>query len=87
MFAYDVVAIGNDPKKKLFKSVYFEGCNLGVGHEPDHGLTLIDIPKSELPEGKMLTIAVRPISSLGTKGKPLVVEYSTVSGRVTPRKA
>ena len=87
VFAYDVVAIGNDPKKKLFKSVYFEGCNLGVGHEPDHGLTLIDIPKSELPDGKTLTIAVRPISSLGTKGKPLVVEYSTVSGRVTPRKA
>ena len=36
--------------------------------------------------GKTLTIAVRPLSSLGTKGKPLVVTYSTASGSVRPRK-
>ena len=86
VFAYDVVVIGDDPKNKLFKSVYFEGCNLGIGHEPDHGVTTLEIPKSELPEGKKLTIAVRPISSLGTKGKPLVVTYSIGSGSVKPRK-
>ena len=86
VFAYDVVVVGDDPKKKLFKSVYFEGCNLGMGHEPDHGITALEIPKSELPEGKTLTIAVRPLSSLGTKGKPLVVTYSTASGSVKPRK-
>ena len=86
VFAYDVVIIGDDPKKKFFKSIYFEGCNLGIGHEPDHGITTLDIPKSELPEGKKLTIAVRPISSLGTKGKPLVVTYSTGTGSVKPRK-
>ena len=86
VFAYDVVVVGDDPKKKLFKSVYFEGCNLGMGHEPDHGITALEIPKSELPEGKTLTIAVRPLSSLGTKGKPLVVTYSTASGSVRPRK-
>ena len=86
VFAYDVVVIGDDPQKKFFKSIYFEGCNLGIGHEPDHGITTLDIPKSELPEGKKLTIAVRPISSLGTKGKPLVVTYSTGTGSVNPRK-
>ena len=86
VFAYDAVAIGDDPKKKLFKSTYFEGCNLGVGHEPNKGITLLDIPTSELPEGKVLTIAVRPLSSLGTKGKPLVVTYSTSTGSVRPKK-
>ncbi len=87
VFAYDVVVIGDDPKKKFFRSVYFEGCNLGIGHEPNHGLTAVEIKKDELPAGSKLTIAVRPISSLGTKGKPLVVTYSTLSGAVAPRKA
>ena len=71
VFAYDVVVLGDDPKKRFFKSVYFEGCNLGIGHEPDNGVTVVDIPVSELPEGKKLTIAVRPVSSLGTKGKTI----------------
>ena len=87
VFAYDVVAIGDNPQKKFFRSVYFEGCNLGIGHEPNGGATTLDIPKSELPEGKDLTIAVRPLSSLGTKGRPLVVKYSTAAGTVRPRKA
>ena len=87
VFAYDVVVIGDDPKKKFFRSVYFEGCNLGIGHEPNRGLTTVDIQQSELPSGKHLTIAVRPLSSLGTKGKPLVVTYSTLSGAIAPRKA
>ena len=71
VFAYDVVIVGEDPEKRLFKSVYFEGCNLGVGHEPGNGLTLVDIPNGELPAGTKFTIAVRPISSLGTKGKSI----------------
>ena len=79
-YAYDVVVIGDDKSKKLFKNVYWAGCNLGIGHAPDKGLTLVDIPKKELPEGKTLTIAVRPVSSLGSKGKPLVVTYSPSSG-------
>ena len=54
-----------------FKNIYWLGCNLGIGHEPDHGITTVDIPKSELPAGKQLTIAVRPVSSLGTKGKSI----------------
>ena len=79
VYAYDVVIIGDDPKKRLFKSVYFDGVNLGVGHEPNYGLTDVEIPKTELPEGRRLTIAVRPISSLGTKGKAIAVTYSTVT--------
>ena len=71
VFAYDVAVMGDDPEKRLFKSVYFEGCNLGIGHEPDKGVTKMEIPVAELPAGKKLTIAVRPISSLGTKGKAL----------------
>ena len=86
VFAYDVVAIGDDPAKKFFKSAYFEGVNLGIGHEPDGGITKVELPMAELPAGKNLTIAVRPISSLGTKGKPLVVTYSTGTGSVNPRK-
>ena len=87
VFAYDVVVMGDDPKNRLFKSVYFSGVNTGIGHEPDHGVTSVDIQKSELPEGKNLTIAVRPISSLGTKGKPLVATYLTSTGKIAPRKA
>ncbi|MBR2920220.1 MAG: hypothetical protein IKC27_02565 [Kiritimatiellae bacterium] len=39
MYAYDVVVIGKDPKKRLFKSVYFEGVNLGIDNEPNGGVT------------------------------------------------
>ena len=68
VFAYDVVLVGDDPKARLFKSVYFEGCNVAPGHEPNNGITEVEIPVTELPSGKNLTIAVRPVSSLGTKG-------------------
>ncbi len=71
--AYDVVVMGDDPKARYFKSVYFSGVNAGVGHEPNKGLTRVEIPVSELPAGKKLTIAVRPVSSLGTKGKTIGV--------------
>jgi hypothetical protein len=72
VFAYDVVVVADDdPKKRFFKSVYFSGVNAGIGHEPDHGVTTVDIPIAELPVGKKLTVAVRPISSLGTKGKAI----------------
>lgn len=71
VYAYNVVVVGDDPKARLFKSVFFEGANLGVGHEPNKGVTEVEIPISELPAGKKLTVAVRPVSSLGTKGKAL----------------
>ena len=74
-YAYDVVVMGDDLKDRLFKHIYWPGCNLGVGHEPDGGVTTLDIPKSELPAGKKLTIAVRPVSSLGTKGKSVSTTF------------
>ena len=74
-YAYDVVVVGDDLAKRLFKNIYWPGCNLGVGHEPDHGITTMDIPTSELPAGKKLTIAVRPISSLGTAGRAIATTW------------
>lgn len=43
----------------------------GFGDEPDGGVTTLEIPAAEIPAGKKLTIAVRPCSSLGTKGKAI----------------
>ena len=71
VYAYEIVVVGDDPKAKLFKNAFFEGANAGVGHEPNCGITEVEIPVSELPAGKKLTIAVRPVSSLGTKGKTI----------------
>ncbi len=72
VFAYDVVVMADDdPQKRFFKSEFFSGVNLGMGHEPDGGMTTVEIPMSALPEGKKLTIAIRPVSSLGTKGKTI----------------
>lgn len=75
VYAYNVVVVGDDPRARLFKSVFFEGANVGIGHEPNHGITEIEIPASELPAGKTLTIAVRPVSSLGTKGKAIATVF------------
>ena len=71
VYAYNVVVVGDDVKVRYFKSAFFSGVNAGIGHEPNHGLTTVDIPQSALPAGKKLTIAVRPVSSLGTKGKAI----------------
>ena len=56
---------------KLKKSVYARGYCMGIGHEPEGGVTTLEIPQSELPSGKLLSIAVRPCSSLATRGKPI----------------
>ncbi|MBO7653517.1 MAG: metallophosphoesterase [Kiritimatiellae bacterium] len=72
VYAYDVeVSGGKAGAKPLCRSVYACGCNMGIGHEPDHGVTTLAIPKSELPAGDALTITVTPLSSLGTRGRPL----------------
>ncbi len=75
VYAYNVVVAGDDPKARLFKSVFFSGVNSGIGHEPNRGVTTVDVLQSQLPAGKTLTIAVRPISSLGTKGKAIATKY------------
>ena len=75
VYAYEIVVVGDDPKAKLFKNAFFEGANAGVGHEPNRGITEVEIPVSELPAGKKLTIGVRPLSSLGTKGKSISTTF------------
>ena len=71
MYAYEVVVIGEAGSQKLFKAVYAAGCNMGIGHETNGGVTTLEIPASELPPGKALTFTVTPLTSLGTRGCPL----------------
>jgi hypothetical protein len=75
VYAYDVVVVGDEGAQRLFKAVYAAGVNLGMGHEPKGGVTTLDIPMSELPTDKTLTIAACPLSSLGTKGKAIAAEW------------
>ena len=75
VYAYEVVVAGDDSKKKLNKAVYAAGVHMGIGHEPNGGVTTLEIPKSELPSGKNLAFAVRPLSSLGTSGKAIATEF------------
>ena len=65
----------DDSKKRYFKSVFFAGVGLGEGHEDNDGITLVDVPVQDLPKGKKLTVAVRPVSSLGTKGKSISTTF------------
>ena len=75
VYAYEVEVSGEDAGKKLLKAVYAAGCNMGIGREPNHGTTTLEIPRSELPPGKTLAFAVRPLTSLGTSGKPIATEF------------
>ena len=75
VYAYEVEVSGEDADKKLLKAVYAAGCNMGIGHEPNHGTTTLEIPRSELPPGKSLTVAVRPLTSLGTSGRPIITDF------------
>ena len=73
VYAYDVAVSGADGEKKLYKSVYAAGCNMGIGHEP--AVTLLNIPLKQLPKGDVLTFAARPLSSLGTSGRPITTTW------------
>ena len=75
VYAYEVEVSGEDAGKKLLKAVYAAGCNMGIGHEPNLGTTTLEIPRSELPPGKTLTVAVRPLTSLGTSGRPIITDF------------
>jgi predicted phosphodiesterase len=75
VYAYEVEVTGDEGTPKLRKAVYAVGCNMGIGHEPNGGVTTLEIPKSELPTGKTLTVAVRPLTSLGTAGKAIATEF------------
>ena len=75
VYAYEIVVVGDEGAPKLHKAVYAAGVNMGIGHEPNGGVTTLEIPKAELPPGKMLTFAVRPLTSLGTAGKAIATEF------------
>ena len=67
----------NGVPPKLFKAVYAAGCNMGIGHEPNGGVTTLEITGEELSKvhpSFNLTVAVRPLSSLGTSGAPIVAK-------------
>ena len=71
VYAYEVVVAGDEGTRKLCKAVYAAGCNMGVGHEGNGGVTMLEIAGEELPPGKALDVSVRPVSSLGTKGRAI----------------
>lgn len=76
VYAYEVVVAGDEGTPKLHKAVYAAGVNTGVGHEPNGGVTTLDIPYSEISSliphpSSQITVAVRPLTSLGTKGKEI----------------
>ncbi|MBQ6108643.1 MAG: metallophosphoesterase [Thermoguttaceae bacterium] len=73
VYAYEVTVQGPEGTKPLCKAVYAAGVNLGMGHEPNDGVTELLIPKSELPRGTAHTFTVRPLTSLGTAGKAVEV--------------
>ena len=75
VYAYEVVVVGDDGAPKLHKAVYAAGCNMGLGHEPNGGVMTLVIPKSELPPGETLTVAVRPLTSLGTSGRAIATTF------------
>ena len=75
VYAYEVAISGEEGSEKLVKAVYAAGCNMGLGHEPNGGVTTLSISKSELPKSKSLKIAVTPVSSLGTKGKAISADW------------
>ena len=82
VFAYDVtVESGNE---RILRSVYAKGCNMGIGHETDGGTTALEIPADALPDGDRLAVSVRPITSLGTKGRAISAE--TANPRVLLKK-
>jgi hypothetical protein len=73
VYAYEVVVAGEGGK--LRKAVYATDVNMGIGHEPNGGVTTLEISKSELPPCKTLTIAARPLTSLGTSGRPIITDF------------
>ena len=59
----------------IYVSLYGGRVHMGIGHETNGGVTTLEIAKDELPPGKTLTFAVRPLTSLGTSGKAIATEF------------
>ena len=85
VYGYNIVVAGEDGEK-VKKNAYARGYCVGEGFEPDGGVTTVEIAASEVPVGKRLTIAVRPCSSLATRGKSLVAILNTTLGTLKHRK-
>lgn len=80
VYAYEVlVESATVPTFKLLKAVYAAGCNLGIGHEPYGGVTELAVPMSELSASGELTFTVTPLTSLGTRGRPLSLQVGDVT--------
>jgi hypothetical protein len=76
VYGYQVVVAGENGEKVL-KNCYARGYCMGMGHEPNNGVTEVEIPQAELPAGRRLKVAVRPCSCLATSGKPLTTSWKT----------
>ena len=69
VYAYEVEIAGESGVVR--KAIYATGCNLGMGHEPDRGVTTLQVGRAELPKGKKFTISATPLTSVGTRGKAI----------------
>ena len=63
-----------DQKARTLKAVYAAGANMGVGREPNGGVTTLKVKRSDLPQGAALTFSVTPLTSLGTRGRAISAE-------------
>ncbi len=70
VYAYEVNLKGDGGASRLM-AIYACGTNLGIGHEPNGGITQMHIPVEELPRGNNLEVIVTPLTSLGTRGKAI----------------
>ncbi len=71
---YNIEIVGDS--SSLWKSVYAAGCNDGIGHEWNDGVTEYTIDAMEIPKGSPLTVRVYPVSALGTTGEALCATLS-----------
>ena len=72
-YAYEVEVKGDAASPSLLRATYAAGINMGIGHETNGGVSTIDIPVSDLPDGETVAFSATPLSSLGTRGTPLTL--------------
>ncbi len=90
VYAYEVEI--SDKASVLRKAVCAAGCNLGMGHEPGGGVTMLQVGRSELPKGEGLAVTATPLTSVGTRGRAISSFMSAnfrlthvgVHGKMTP---
>lgn len=74
VYAYEVEIAGKTCVVR--KAIYAAGCNLGMGHEPGGGVTTLFVGKLELPKGERLSVSATPLTSVGTRGKPMIFAFT-----------